>query len=120
MTLRPRWRAAIIVPMDHETLDRRSLYMHAHVAAYLRAHPEGLAEAAATLARWRAKADERVQPALAEWTEILERGLEATLAVALEHSEEGDRLRQSSPLLGLLDARERWSLLRAFKEIHAA
>ena len=45
--------------MDHETLDRRSLYMHAHVAAYLRAHPEGLAEAATTLARWRAKADER-------------------------------------------------------------
>jgi hypothetical protein len=107
-------------PMNHETLDRRSLYMHMHVAACLRAHPERLAEAAATLARWRATADERVQPALAEWAAILARGLEPTLAAALEPSEEGDRLRQSSPLLGLLNPRERWSLLRAFKELHAA
>lgn len=96
----------------HQRLDDRSLAMHVYVAARLREHPERLSEAEAILARWARSAGERVQPALEEWSAILRSGLDATIAAAVDPSEEGKRRRQSSPLLCLLDPRERWALLR--------
>ena len=106
--------------MDHRTLDQRSLAMHEHVAALLRAHPERLAEAQALLLRWRASAGPRTVPVLDEWSALLGAGLDATLAATLDPSDEGDRLRQSSPLPCLLGARERWAFLSAFRANHAA
>ncbi len=96
----------------HQRLDDRSLAMHAYVAARLREHPERLTEVEAILARWTRSAGERVLPALEEWSAILRSGLDATLAAAVDPSEEGKRRRQSSPLLSLLEPRERWALLR--------
>lgn len=106
--------------MDHRLLDLRSRLLHEHVAAELRREPERLASARAIIARWRLSAGPRVVPVLDEWAAILDAGLEATLAVALDPSDEGDRLRQSSPLPCLLDPRERWAFLRSFRAAHGA
>lgn len=99
----------------HQRLDDRSLAMHVYVAARLREHPERLEEVEAILARWTRSAGERVVPALEEWSAILRSGLDATLAAAVDPSEDGKRRRQSSPLLSLLEPRERWALLRQWK-----
>jgi hypothetical protein len=104
--------------VDHRLLDLRSLLLHERVVADLRAHPERLEEAKALIARWRDTAGPRTLPALDEWAAILDAGLATTLAAALDPSDDGDRLRQSSPLPCLMERRERWAFLRQFRAVH--
>lgn len=58
---------------------------------------------------WAARHDAR---AIVEWRSILEKPWPEVKAILLDPSEEGKRLRQSSPFVGILTPQERWSFYR--------
>ena len=100
----------------HEQIDRRSLLMAQAIAARIDADPgrAGLAKAREVCRRWASK-HQGPEPAVQEWTQILEQPWEAIRSVLLDDSEEGRRLRQSSPFCGILTPQERWDIYRAFE-----
>ena len=100
----------------HRSLDVRSLALHQRVAERLIEDPHAFAHAQATLARWRASVDERVQPYLVEWEALMAQGREACIAVMLEDSERAAALRQASPFAGLLSNAERFAALKTWRE----
>lgn len=98
---------------SHEEIDRRSLELARAVVAILDADPERaeLTKARERCVRW---ARESPSPAIAEWREILAREWGEIRTRLLDESEEGRRLRQSSPFSGVLSPRQRWEILRRF------
>ena len=72
----------------------------------------GLATAQAVCRRWLEK---RETPAVREWLTILGKPWSEVRRILLDPSEEGRRLRQSSPFCGILTPRERWTIYREFK-----
>lgn len=98
--------------MRGEELDRRSLALHRAVVARLEREPDRFAHVQAVLDRWLTTAAPATRPALEEWRRIFAAGRATALAVAVERSERGARLRQSSPFCGVLSHQERWALLR--------
>ena len=74
----------------HEQIDERSLAMARAIVAKIDQDPmrAGLAKARATCRRWH---QERPQPAIKEWLEILDRPWEQVRAVLLDESEEKQR-----------------------------
>jgi hypothetical protein len=100
----------------HRALDARSLALHQLVAQRLQDDPDAFVHAQATLARWRASVDERVQPYLLEWEALMAQGFEACIEVMLEDSERASALRQASPFAGLLSNAERFAVLKAWRE----
>ena len=94
-----------MAPPSHEFYDSRSLEFHKLIALRLREDPLLLMIASATLERWK-----RVTPNEStdlEWTSLLSSGVTAVIAAVVDESHEGQRLRQSSPLLGVLSIEER-------------
>jgi hypothetical protein len=57
-------------------------------------------------------------PYLEEWAGLLDRGLDALLAVATEDTERARALRQSSPFTRILSPAERHRFLRAWRASH--
>ncbi len=98
----------------HRQIDDRSLAMHRLIAEKIRRDPELLGRARATLQRWRGVVSSGAQPYLAEWEGLLDRGMDASLAVAVEESEHAAALRQCSPLACLLSNQERFAFLKAW------
>ena len=106
-------RSPAPVPRDPRSLDARSLAMHRRIAEKVRARPALLDKARATIDRWEAQGAARAsRPYLEAWRQLIDQGLEAVLAVAVDPSERGNAMRQASPFTGILDNRERWALLR--------
>lgn len=101
---------------SHQFLDRLALSFHLAVAARLAAAPEFvLNQARENLNRWLAlhSPDSRPAAALREWQELIETAnLNRLLAAMIEDSDDGQRLRQSSPFVGVLSADEREELIR--------
>lgn len=104
--------------MNHEELDQRSLALHQLVIARVERDPSLLARAQTTLARWQKTSSVRTQPALLQWAKVLAQGLKAVKQAALLQDDEGQNLRQSSPLACLLTPRERWDFLKNWKAAH--
>lgn len=105
----------------HLEIDARSLAMHRLVAEKVRREPALLDRVRRTLARWRDPSNPtRAEPYLAEWQRLLDLGLEATLATAVEDSERAAALRSCSPFTGILTPAERFDFLRAWSRSHAA
>lgn len=96
-----------------EALNRRSLVLHQAAAAWLTEHPELFARVQATMVRLVQHADPRSGPYTRRWQQAVQQGMAACIALAVDPSEEGDALRQCSPLAGVLPQRERWAILRA-------
>jgi len=99
----------------HAELDARSLAIARAIAARIDADPgrRGLEKARRLCDRWCAM---DVDPAR-EWREILARhDWGEVRALLLEESEEGARRRQNAPFCGVLDDRERWAILREFRD----
>jgi hypothetical protein len=88
--------------MKHQDIDARSLLLARAVARKIDEQPFLLDKARAWAAR-------QTAPAYLEWHEILMRTWPEIRTVLLDPSEEGKRLRQSSPFSGVLDPRERWA-----------
>ncbi len=101
--------------MTHQQIDRRSLALAKAVVERIDADPQraGLEKARATFRRW-LKSDPA--PANGEWLEILKGPWEEIRLVLLDESEEGQRLRQSTPFCGVLTPQERWNIYRSFHE----
>ena len=98
--------------MSHEVLDAASLEMACRIADGLPEHPEWIDFARANLERW-SRLNAGVPSLLrcyAEWGRLLERGVTEVCAVLTAETDEGQRLRQSTPFAGVLSPREVWEI----------
>jgi len=89
----------------HARVEARSLAMHRVIAEKLRNNPGLLEAAGENIRRWRRQGVDVT--AFAEWEAILGRGVAETVRVLTDPSEEGIRLRQSTPFTGVLTPAER-------------
>lgn len=104
---------------SHQWLDRVNLEMCCAIARKVRRKPALMRVPKANLRRWRRKRG-YVAPAHREWEVILKQNpLERVLEILTQDNEEGQRLRQSDPFVGILTAKERMAYLR-FDEKGAA
>lgn len=100
---------------SHRLLEARSLAMHAVIAAKIEREPKLLDIARNNLKRWRARWEGGAPAWHREWCEILNRPWPEIAAIITEPSEEGARLRQSSPFAGVLSPTERRRVYGAFR-----
>src|SRR5688572_25778773 len=100
---------------SHRLLEARSLAMHAVIAQKIERDPQLLDVPRNNLKRWRARWDEQLPAWHEEWTGIMQRPWSEIAAIITEPSEEGARLRQSSPFPGVLTAAERRRIYEAFR-----
>jgi len=98
-------------------IDARSLALAQAVAAKLRADPRRVIDKAReNLERWRARMGE-LPPALAEWDRILRGSTpDELIGILTADTEEGRRLRQSSPFPGVLSPEERREIFDRYEE----
>jgi hypothetical protein len=105
---------------SHAFLDEFALAYHRAVAKRLRAEPEAVLERAhRNLSQWMEGdafgAGE--QAALEEWREILgEADVDHLIEIMTDASDEGQRLRSSSPFVGTLSPEERLEILAACEQ----
>jgi len=110
-----------ITPLgSHAFLDEFALAYHRAVAERLRAEPEAVLELARrNLSRW-TEGDAfgaGEQASLEEWREILgEADVDRLIEIMTDTSDEGQRLRSSSPFVGALLPEERLEILAACEQ----
>lgn len=109
--------------MGHEHQDRVSLEIHRIIAAGLPTRPEWMAMARENLARWMARNAD--PPGLTrgyrEWLGILDRStVGEACAILTAQTDEGQRLRQNTPFVGMLTAREVWGIKERLRGGEAA
>ncbi|MDX2132209.1 MAG: hypothetical protein SFY69_09160 [Planctomycetota bacterium] len=104
--------------MGHEYQDRVSLELARMIAAELPQRPEWIVMALDNLDRWTARNHDA--PGLlrcyAEWRAILGRPVEEVCRVLTEKSDEGQRLRQSSPFAGAIPYAVVWDVKRRVRD----
>lgn len=100
---------------SHRLLEARSLAMHAVIAHKVERDPKLLDVARNNLKRWSARWESDVPVWYEEWCDIMNRPWAQIAAIITEPSEEGARLRQSSPFAGVLSADERRRIYEAFR-----
>jgi hypothetical protein len=108
--------------MKHEVIDQRSLAMAKIIARRLRANPQLIDAALANLNRWLNSCSPNTRPALLEWKEIINAGMEQALGVLCGEDERSIRLRQSSPFAGeeFITRAERTDLILRFADYKPA
>ncbi len=89
--------------------------MHAVIAEKIQRDPKLLKVAHENLKRWRARWEDQAPAWHEEWSGIMKRPWSEIAAVMTEPSEEGARLRQSSPFAGVLSVTERRRIYEAFR-----
>lgn len=104
----------------HKEIDERSLALHRLIADKIRRDPSLFKRTEGTLARWRTTVCCASQPYLEEWERLMNQGIDACLAVAIEDSPRATALRQSSPFSGVLTNQERFAFLRTWSRHHEA
>lgn len=100
---------------SHRLLEARSLAMHAVIARKIERDRKLLQIARDNVERWRAQRGQNAPAWLSEWQELLDQPWESIAALITEPSENGARLRQSSPFAGILTHQERWRIYEAFR-----
>jgi hypothetical protein len=109
--------------MGHDLIDRRSLELNKLVEQKIRRQPELMDFVRNRLKHMLtgSRLSESSKDALREWQTILStHSLNEVLAILTEDSDEGQRLRQSSPFSGILSQRERLEVFRRYKQSHHA
>ena len=112
---------AVVSPLgSHAFLDEFALAYHRAVAERLRAEPEAVLERARrNLDRW-TEGDAfgpGEQASLEEWRGILgEADVDHLIKIMTDTSDEGQRLRSSSPFVGTLSPEERLEILAACEQ----
>lgn len=101
----------------HEIIDERSLELHQVIARELRADPAKLERVVAWIERFLNDPDYSVQSkdALTEWLEIIRQGLPQVLKALADDSEEGRRMRQSSPFAVIMPQDERTRIFAKYE-----
>ncbi len=117
-------REQTISPDSHQFIDFVNLVYHREVAARLLANPEAvLSKARSNLQRWLAgyapgEADARC---LEEWQSLFDsKTVPELIAIITEDSDEGQRLRSSTPFAGVLSLEERKELRKVCEEMAIA
>ena len=99
-----------IKPQSNNFSDMVSLAFHQLVAVRLRSNPMLIEKAKSNLQNWLEKTPN--VNAWLEWKAILEtKNLEDVLDILTVETDEGQRLRSSSPFVGLVTAKERKALI---------
>ena len=102
--------AALNGGTGHPEIDARSLKRHRLMVAKIDAEPRLIDIAFENLERWMALKPERPNQCDVEWMEILTtKPWKEAREILLDESEEGQRLRSSSPFGGILTSEERRS-----------
>lgn len=97
----------------HAHIDRANLALNRATADKIRAHPELVEIARANLRRWREQNGGELVPAHQEWELVLRFLNTQELAEFLvSDTPKANRLRQSSPMTGILSETERLAVLR--------
>ena len=96
--------------IGHPWLDARSLDMARIVVARIDEDPILFHVAQDNLARW-CRRRGGLSRAHREWVEIVERPWAEIRATLLDESDEGQRLRSSSPFVGIVTEDERWEVV---------
>lgn len=109
--------------VDHWYQDRVSLELSRREAEELRLRPtEVMEHARRNLRNWSVR--NQHAPSLlkcyAEWGRILDQGVEAVCRVLVDQTDDGQRLRQSSPFAGVLSPREVWEIKRRIRHDQTA
>lgn len=99
----------------HRLLEARSLAMHAVIAQKIERDPKLLDVPRNNLQRWEERWRGEAPAWHQEWCAIMQRPWHEIAAIITEPSEEGARLRQSSPFAGVLSAEERRRIYEAFR-----
>ena len=102
----------------HEVIDERALEMDRVIARELRADPSRLDLVVAWIEKFLADPDYSIhsKDALTEWLELIRsRGLPGVLAALEDRSEEGQRMRQSSPFAVIMPQDERREILARYE-----
>jgi len=100
---------------SHRLLEARSLAMHAVIARKIERDPTLLAVAYRNIERWNDRWKEDAPAWLKEWQEVLKQPWQHVAALITEPSENGARVRQSTPFAGVLTNEERWRIYEAFR-----
>jgi hypothetical protein len=100
---------------SHRLLEARSLAMHALIARKIELNPTLLAIAHRNIERWSARRKHGSPAWLDEWREVLKQPWQHIAALITEPSEQGARVRQSSPFAGVLTNEERWRIHETFR-----
>jgi hypothetical protein len=99
----------------HRQIEARSLALHAAIVRKIERDPQLLEIANRNLERWSARSPDELPVWLTEWREWLRRPWPELAAILTEPSEDGARLRQSSPFAGILTDAERARIYEAFR-----
>jgi hypothetical protein len=102
--------------ISHTLIDERSRAMDGLIAQKIRANPSLMAQVRAQVEhKLRVHRDSGCRTAALEWKQILEEWpLERVLAFIQEDSERANRLRQSTPFIGILTDEERREVYRRY------
>lgn len=100
---------------SHRLLEARSLAMHAVIAQKIERDSRLLDVPRNNLKRWSARWQDDAPAWYDEWRGIMNRPWPEIAAIITEPSEQGARLRQSSPFAGVLSAAERKRIYEAFR-----
>lgn len=104
----------------HARIDTLNLALDRATAAKIRARPELIEIARANLAKWGAQNGGELAPAHREWDLVLRFLSPNELADFLvADTPKANRLRQSSPFVGILSESERLGILRAHEKVPA-
>ena len=101
----------------HDVIDERSLEMDRSIARVLRADPAKLDLVVAWIQRFLDDPEYSIQnkDALREWVSIIRQGLPRVLEALADFTEEGRRMRQSSPFAVLMPQDERARILQKYE-----
>jgi hypothetical protein len=99
----------------HRLAEERSIAYHRAVAERIAREPSLLDRVRERLDGWIATGG-RASSYAREWRELVDRPLPELLAFLVDEGEHARALRQSSPLAGLIEPRERWRIWEEVRE----
>ena len=103
----------------HQRIEEQSIWLHRAVAGKLRQDTALLAKAQERVEGWLVEASVHPRYATA-WKDLLAQDLDEISQRLVDPSEAMRALRQCSPFAGALTPRERWTVLRRFREAHSS
>lgn len=95
--------------------DFRSLEIHKLIAKKIEKEPYLVKKAIANIDNWK-KNNKNPQPYLDEWVTHIDKGLEHLLMFLVSETDEAQRLRSSSPFVGIITKDERVKIFKKFSD----
>ena len=111
----PRKRVLKLPPLELRLLEARSLAVHVAAALKIDCNPALLETARRTLERWRERGSGAAGSWKRAWGLVLDLPWPTVAARMTEQSERGVQLRQATPFMAVLTARERRKIYDAFR-----